>query len=613
MIEEMKKATIISLSSRRHQTVKELRKLGLVHIIDLVSKSDSSVLVEKDNEKLYAVLGALADMTGKKEVIEDKNMEADKLSKLVSNLYDLLGEKKNVNDRLVRLTQERDKVKWLGDFDPAEVDALKEAGLGFSLYIISAKDREKLKSDENVTFITLRDGKQPLIASIGGTIDRSYGASPVELPQRPLSDMEADIVLSQKRIEEIDGILKDSRSYVKAMKSLYDANEEEILFRRAEGSFAEDDSIIHIQGYLPAKDEAKLIECAKKNSWGYLIEEPAEEDLPPTLVNYKGPVRIIKPVFDILGTVPGYREYDISSYFLVFFALFFAMIIGDAGYGLIFLLAAIGMNIASKKASDLNILLYVLAVVTMVWGALTGTWFGSEAILAKLPFLQHLVIPSLTNFPELMGVDANYAQNTMMQFCFILGAVQLSLACVINIMHKIPKKDLSWIGDLGWLMDILVLYLLVLFLAVGKQGVNMGLVAGVVGVGFVLVCVFGSQQPGVPFVQGLKSGLGGCFTTFLDTVSCFSNIMSYIRLFAVGMASLAIAQSFNDMAAPMLHGFALPAGILIILIGHTLNLVMGLLSVVVHGVRLNLLEFSGQLGMEWSGYNYEPFCEKGTN
>lgn len=141
----------------------------------------------------------------------------------------------------------------------------------------------------------------------------------------------------------------------------------------------------------------------------------------------------------------------------------------------------------------------------------------------------------------------------------------------------------------------------------------MGLVAGVVGVGFVLVCVFGSQQPGVPFVQGLKSGLGGCFTTFLDTVSCFSNIMSYIRLFAVGMASLAIAQSFNDMAAPMLHGFALPAGILIILIGHTLNLVMGLLSVVVHGVRLNLLEFSGQLGMEWSGYNYEPFCEKGTN
>jgi V/A-type H+-transporting ATPase subunit I len=83
--------------------------------------------------------------------------------------------------------------------------------------------------------------------------------------------------------------------------------------------------------------------------------------------------------------------------------------------------------------------------------------------------------------------------------------------------------------------------------------------------------------------------------------------MSYIRLFAVGMASLAIAQSFNDMAGSMLKGWALPAGILILVIGHGLNIVMGALSVIVHGVRLNLLEFSGQLGMEWAGIPYEPF------
>lgn len=103
--------------------------------------------------------------------------------------------------------------------------------------------------------------------------------------------------------------------------------------------------------------------------------------------------------------------------------------------------------------------------------------------------------------------------------------------------------------------------------------------------------------------------MAGFFTTFLDTISAFSNIMSYIRLFAVGMASVAIAQSFNAMASGMLKGFALPAGILVLVIGHGLNLVMGLLSVVVHGVRLNLLEFSGQLGMEWTGIQYQPFAE----
>ncbi|MFA6646628.1 MAG: hypothetical protein WCS59_05955 [Sphaerochaetaceae bacterium] len=99
------------------------------------------------------------------------------------------------------------------------------------------------------------------------------------------------------------------------------------------------------------------------------------------------------------------------------------------------------------------------------------------------------------------------------------------------------------------------------------------------------------------------------FSTFLNSISAFSNIISYIRLFAVGMASLAIAQSFNGMASGLLQGFAFPAGVLVLIIGHGLNLVMALLSVVVHGVRLNLLEFSGQLGMEWTGFTYDPFRE----
>jgi len=152
------------------------------------------------------------------------------------------------------------------------------------------------------------------------------------------------------------------------------------------------------------------------------------------------------------------------------------------------------------------------------------------------------------------------------------------------------------------------LYFIVLQLVVGEPA-NVMMVFSIVGVGFLLVVGFGSQGPGVPFVKGLLSGLGGFFTTFLNTISAFSNIMSYIRLFAVGMASVAIAQSFNSMASGMLGGWALPAGLLILVIGHSLNLVMGLLSVVVHGVRLNLLEFSGQLGMEWTGIAYEPFAQ----
>ena len=153
---------------------------------------------------------------------------------------------------------------------------------------------------------------------------------------------------------------------------------------------------------------------------------------------------------------------------------------------------------------------------------------------------------------------------------------------------------------------IISIYFLALMLVIGAS-INLKLVFAIIGGGLVLVVLFGSQEPGQSFGKGIKAGLGGAFTTFLDTISAFGNVMSYIRLFAVGMASLAIAQSFNGMASPMLKGWAFPVGVIILLIGHGLNIIMGMLSVVVHGVRLNLLEFSGQLGMEWAGIPYEPF------
>ena len=176
---------------------------------------------------------------------------------------------------------------------------------------------------------------------------------------------------------------------------------------------------------------------------------------------------------------------------------------------------------------------------------------------------------------------------------------------MINILRKLKQKDLSWLADLGWLCAICALYFVVLYLVIGAQ-INFVPIAMIVAVGFLLVVFFGGMAPDKTFAQGLKSGVGDAFTVFLNTISAFGNIMSYIRLFAVGMASLAIAQSFNDMALGF-QGPLIIVGIFIMVIGHGLNIVMGLLSVVVHGVRLNLLEFSGQLGMEWAGIAYSPF------
>lgn len=365
------------------------------------------------------------------------------------------------------------------------------------------------------------------------------------------------------------------------------------------------DGLVWLTGYLPVDEAERFKATAAKEHWAWAMDDPAaDDDKVPTKIKYTRVTRLIAPVFDILGTVPSYREYDISFWFLGFFTLFFAMIIGDAGYGCLFLLTAAALTVKSKKPSDAVQLLWVLSIATIVWGAMTGTWFGLEGAM-DVPLLRSLVVPTFANYPEYFNVTTTQQQNSVMKFCFILGTVQLSLACVMNIRRKTREKDLSWVADLGWLCAICALYFVVLYLVIGEQ-VNLTPIAAVVLLGFVLVVCFGGMSPDKTFAQGLKAGLGNAFTVFLNTISAFGNIMSYIRLFAVGMASLAIAQSFNNMALGF-KGPLVVVGILIMLVGHGLNIVMGLLSVVVHGVRLNLLEFSGQLGMEWTGTAYAPF------
>ena len=346
---------------------------------------------------------------------------------------------------------------------------------------------------------------------------------------------------------------------------------------------------------------------AEEKHCAWAIEDVDEEDLEiPTKLRYNKVSRLIKPIYDILDIAPGYREQDISLWFFLFFILFFAMIIGDGGYGLLFLGGTIALHVKQKKMTDATLLLYILSIGTIVWGAVTGTWFGMESAM-KVPFLKALVIPSIATYPEYFGVSSTTAQFAVMKFSLSVGIVQLVLGKVLAIKKKIAEKDLSLIAEIGWMVAVIAMYMLSLNLVIGED-INLRPVFISIGIAFVTVVLFGGMTPGATFGQSVKSGLAGSFTTFLDTISCFSNVMSYIRLFAVGMAGVAISQSFNNLGGGM-PGPLLVVGMVIILLGHALNVAMCILSVVVHGVRLNVLEFSGQVGIEWAGVAYDPFKE----
>jgi V/A-type H+/Na+-transporting ATPase subunit I len=613
MITPMKKITILSAGRDRMKTVTSLRRFGLVHVENVVQKTQSAAGLESEDVSLNKVLSFLDGYRDKKNPAVQEALDDEKSRALSSSLLSLMNEETRLGEKNRALSAEIERVKPLGDFDPAEIKALAEMGIGITLCYVGKKEKEKLAGDESVNFISIKtESRSECIALVNSTLPQGIAAQKIVLPSSRLSDLENEYFLNRKRLEEIEGIYRDSVKYTDALKALVKKNEEEIFFRRVGATVQEEEEVAYISGYIPAEDTDKFKVYCSQNGLGYIIDDPSDEDNPPTLMKHKGFIRYVQPLYDALGLVQGYREMDISLYFLVFMALFFAMILGDAGYGLLLLLGGVALNVKSKKCSDMNALLYIFSGATVVWGALTGTWFGSEIILEKLPFLKIFVIPELTNFPEMFNMDSTVVQNNMMSFCFSIGAIHLGLARALCIFDKIKKKDISLLSDFGWLMNTILLYLLSLYLVVDAD-IPLGKVAAGVGVGFVLVCLFASCEPGKPLGQGIRESLGSFFTNFLDTISCFSNVMSYIRLFAVGLASLAIAQSFNGMAEGMMSGFTIPLGILILILGHAVNLVMGFLSIIVHGVRLNIMEFSGQVGVEWSGYKYEPFSLKGGN
>ncbi len=603
MIEKMKTVRIVAAASHKEKMLDALRDLGIVHIAE--KKSAQAVYLDR-----VSVLQNTA-MELREYETEDKDPEIlpdDVFRELLRSVRHTLDNKRALNAARNAAAMEAERLKAWGDFEPREVQELAEKGIELHFYRMGKKEFRQLLKDENIQLIRLAPVDKMETVAVLGKLDPSFPANEFLLPPKSLSTCLQEVEEYDEELASCEHVLEDAAKYTSSFDDqlLKAQNEEEYS---AVGETAEDqDGLVMLDGYIPADNEEKFREAATLNNWAWVIDDPAQEDEHvPTKIKYNKVTRLIIPVFDILGTVPAYREYDISTWFLGFFTLFFAMIIGDAGYGCLFLIAAVVMTLKKKKMSNAILLLYVLSIATIVWGALTGTWFGLEAAM-HVPFLKSLVIPSIANYPQYFGVTTTTQQNTVMKFCFSIGVVHLALACIMNIKRKIGEKNLNWVADLGWLLAICALYFVVLFMVIGAK-VNMTSAAVVVGVGFILAVLFGGMAPGLSFGKGLKAGVANAFTVFLDTISAFGNIMSYIRLFAVGLASLAIAQSFNDMASGF-HGAGIIAGVLIVLIGHGLNIIMGLLSVVVHGVRLNLLEFSGQLGMEWTGTAYDPFQKR---
>jgi len=581
MIVKMKKVIVVVQEKDREETLSRLAGLGLVHLEHLREPEGGSL--EEARARLTEVKKTLAALPTEAEPGEEDH--APKVEEMIERVAELQEERARLRDRKEKNRRLIEEWEVWGDFDPRLLRELNGKGIWVYLCVLPEREVQDLPEDVGVEIFARKGGM--IYCGIISRGMKYFRFKTHDLPPRRLSEM----IREREEILEQEARLKEELERLAGLRPLLEAEEErrarELEFEEARAGMEGAGRLAYLKGYCPLPDLAGVEEAARKNHWGLLAEDPSPKDEPPTLISNPRWVKIIEPVFKLIDTVPGYREIDSSFVFLVFFSLFFAMLIGDAGYGLIFLLITalvhwkFGRRMKDKKPL---FLLYLLTGATMIWGVLTGTFFGQ----AWLPATVTGIVPWLRN------------RDNVIWLCFLIGAVQLTIAHLWRLIRKAPS--VLALADLGWIMIIWTMFFVAgMFILKNPFPALAGVIGGIGGL---LVILF-SIHPKHFFRELIPRN----FALFLNVISSFADVVSYIRLFAVGLATVAIADAFNNMAASLgwssvISGFF---AAVILLFGHALNMTLGGMAILVHGVRLNVLEFSGHLGNEWTGRRFRPF------
>ncbi|MBN1975375.1 MAG: hypothetical protein JW787_17180 [Sedimentisphaerales bacterium] len=581
MIVPMSKVYIVTQSYNHTRLLDVLAQLGVVHIEPV---DPGKAVAETQTLQTLTTLEHAIQVLQK---IEPSGKAAD-ISPLdaANEAIDINKAIVDEKERLGTLQRTASQLAVWGNVEIKRLKHLSSLGIEVRFFSVAKKDLPALQA-ECIEVVAELSGKDVLIAVIDriGTFQNPDGAKEIPWPSTDLpavkkeaAALDASIKQNNARLAELAGIIDKIQNERKQLKIKAD-------FHIAQNSGLKSSALFAIQGWVPSSQADLLSENLKKHEITAAVEimPAAEGEQPPTLIEYPKWAKPIKGLFDILGTVAGYQEFDVSVPFMLALPIFAAMLIGDGGYGAVLLL---GLLLGYKKAApalgeNFTRLLIIIGAATLVWGFLCGSFFGYDKLYKPL-------------IPVNMTDQSRYL---LMQISFIMGAIHLSTAQFWQALRLYP--NLCFLNKVGWgvfvwgMLGVVRMFVLGSSLAWGTPWPYL-LIAGAI-----LAILFNSPGKNI-----IKMVLLGVANFPLSMLSAFSDVISYVRLMAVGLASGVLAASFNDLAFSAGPWYlAIP----ILVFGHGLNLGLALIALFAHGVRLNMLEFSNNLGMQWIGYSYKPF------
>jgi len=591
-IEPLVKVTLYGRVADEQAALERLQTLGCLHLNDLRP-------ADKDAAPPTAVA---ADAREALRYLQDSPVRRRVPTRLVDiDVEKVVTDAVEIREQSHRLTEERAQLrKWIADLEPwGDFELPEWANQGTLRFWFYAVPNHKLdRLPQALPWRTVgRDHRFTYVVVVSADQPAGMPVAPTSVVPRSLSKLQARLEEVERGLEELDYRRIGLTLYIGAIGDTLDEADDRAARQRAALVSLERDRIFAVQGWTPRGRVPALRRFAEDAHLAMTNEQPGPDDMPPTLLHNPPGVQSGEGLVTFYRT-PGYHMWDPSEIVFFAFALFFAMIFSDAGYGLVLgaiLLAKWKRFGRSRQGRRFRDLVLALVVFSIGYGVLVGTYFGVKpgpgSVLASL----HVLDPA--------------DQRMMIWIAIAVGAAHLTLANLVTAWRR--RRSLVALSAVGWASLISGGF----FFGLGKSRPGLAPLAGLgllgLGLGGLLVLLFSSERPfslaPKPLFFRLADGVKGA----TRLTKAFGDVLSYLRLFALGLASVKLGEAFNQLAGRSFasKGTWILLGLLVLIVGHGINFAMGIMSGVVHGLRLNAIEF-----FNWSlpeeGIGFRAFARK---
>ena len=603
MITKMKKLTFLVYHKEYEEFLNSLRELGVVHIVEKQQgAADNTELQEtiRLSNRLAATLKLLQNQKHEKNaVIATEGGTAARGMQVLDEVDALQTEHGKLSQQLQSYAKEKEALEAWGNFEPDNVQKLKNAGYVIGFYSCSEGNyKEEWETEYNAMIVNRISSKVFFVTLTKGGQEVDLDVEQAKLPAYSLAHLETLYNTTEQAVEENEKkLVTFSETEIPSLKAALKELQSQIEFSKVVLSSEQTagDKLMLIEGWAPAFSQVEIEAYLNDAHVYYEITDPMPGDNVPIRLNNKGFFAWFEPICK-LYMLPKYNELDLTPFFAPFFMVFFGLCLGDSGYGVFLFLGATAYRLMAKKVTpsmkSIISLIQVLAASTFFCGLLTGTFFGANIYDLNWPIVQRLKHAVLMD------------NNDMFQLSLILGAIQILFGMVLKAVNQTIQFGFKYaVATIGWIILLVSMAVSALLPEVMPMGSTVHLV--ILGVSAAMIFLYNSPGKNVFLNIGL-----GLWDSYNMVTGLLGDVLSYVRLFALGLSGGILAGVFNSLAVGMSPDNVIAGPIVMVLIfviGHAINIFMNVLGAMVHPMRLTFVEFFKNSGYEGGGKEYKPF------